>query len=176
MRIIRQAILSFFLIATLNIFALPALTTNHTHFIDSCGRIIILHGVNNMNKQPPYTVSAIGFDQRNINFLHQHGFNLVRLGIFWAAIEPKPGQYNGTYLKDITKTIRQLANTGIYTLIDFHQDGFSTKNDLGTGFPTWASLGQSDGFNPGFPMNYLGGNALNGQVISSEVDDNFTQF
>lgn len=156
--------------------ALPAIHTSGQQFIDSNGREVIFHGLNEMDKQIPYEPSAIGFDERNIQFIEDHGFNIIRLGVFWAAIEPKPGVYNDHYLQNIKQTIQLLAKHHIYTLIDFHQDGYSTSNNYGAGEPKWATLGVGSDYNPGFPISYHGGMKWFGHTIGTQLDDNFSQF
>ena len=53
------------------------------------------------------------------------GFNVVRLGIIWEAVETAPGVYNHTYLSEIEELVNRLAEKGIYSIIDTHQDLFS---------------------------------------------------
>ena len=81
------------------------------------------------------------------------GFNLVRLGIEWQALEPGSGGPNqpeictpGTpgdphefnraialrYLRHVAATVNLLARHGIYTLLDMHQDVYN-KNFRGEG-------------------------------------------
>jgi endoglycosylceramidase len=48
------------------------------------------------------------------------GFNLVRLGIVWEAVEISPGVYNQTYLDEMNKLIIRLGQKGIYTMVDSH--------------------------------------------------------
>jgi endoglycosylceramidase len=156
--------------------ALPALKIENNHLVDTNDRTVILHGLNEMNKQAPFEPSAIGFDERNIEFLQQNGFNVVRIGVFWTAIEPTPGHYNDAYLANIKQTIDLLAKHNIYTLIDFHQDGFSTKDGFGAGEPTWAALGTGTTYNPGFPLSYYGGMKYGGHVIGTRLDNDFTKF
>ena len=130
----------------------------HQHIIDNCGRQAFFNGVNVANRLKPYYPSAIGFDDRNMRLLQRQGFNLVRLGIFWRAIEPKPGQYNDRYLFHINQTIQQLARYHINVLIDFHQDAYSSP--WGFGFPSWSALGKAAAYNIGFPLNFMCGTRL----------------
>ena len=86
------------------------------------------------------------------------GFNVVRLGIEWQALEPgsggpnqpaicTPGAPGGTpewnqgvaeaYLNHVQATVNLLARYGIYTLLDMHQDVYNT-NFRGEGAPDWA--------------------------------------
>ena len=48
------------------------------------------------------------------------GFNFVRLGVMWEAVERKPDTYNDTYLDEVEGLINRLGKKGIYTLVDAH--------------------------------------------------------
>jgi len=52
--------------------------------------------------------------------LAEWGFNIVRLGVMWEAVETSPGQYNETYISEINDLINALGDKGIYTLVDAH--------------------------------------------------------
>ncbi|KAJ3164399.1 hypothetical protein HK101_000442 [Irineochytrium annulatum] len=71
--------------------------------------------------------------------LADQGWNMVRLPFNWEALEPTQGTYDLSYLSYYRDVVRALEQRGIYTLVDFHQDGFS-RWDLGgcgEGFPQW---------------------------------------
>lgn len=80
-----------------------ALYIEGQNFVNDKGEVVVLHSVNEGYKLPPYTPSATGFSEDDAKFLKDHGFNSVRLEVFWAAIEPKPGQYNDDYLASLKK-------------------------------------------------------------------------
>jgi endoglycosylceramidase len=117
---------------------------------------VILHGFNMVNKLPPYDPAAIGFDARHASFLREHGFNTIRLGLIWKAVEPEPGAYDEGYLDRIAATVDLLGAEGVHVLLDFHQDMLNERYN-GQGFPDWAAL--DDGIRPwpdvGFPGNYV---------------------
>jgi endoglycosylceramidase len=127
---------------------------------DAAGRVLVLHGLNMVYKVPPYYPSAAGFGSDDAAFLQQLGFNVVRVGVIWKALEPKPGVYDDRYLKHIVDTVRTLAKHGLLSLLDFHQDLYNERFQ-GEGAPDWAV--QDDGLsNPrnGFPLNYASNPAL----------------
>jgi endoglycosylceramidase len=62
------------------------------------------------------------------------GFNFMRLGVMWEAVERAPGVYNTTYLEEVNSLITRLGEYGIYTLVDAHQDVFARKI-CGEGMP-----------------------------------------
>lgn len=126
---------------------------------DSSGRVVILHGLNQVFKVPPYEPSANGFGDDDAAFLADNGFDAVRVGVIWAAVEPQPGVYDDTYLDSIADTVSTLAAHGIVSLLDFHQDMYNEKFQ-GEGAPAWAVINDPLSQilpNPalGFPGNYL---------------------
>lgn len=127
---------------------------------DASGRVIMLHGTNMVYKLAPFYPAAAGFDADDATFLRSIGFNAVRVGVLWQAVEPEPGVYDDGYLKKIAKTVSMLGHHGIFSLLDFHQDMYNQLFQ-GEGFPRWAV--QDGGLpNPrhGFPGNYLSNHAL----------------
>lgn len=129
---------------------------------DSDGRVVVLHGVNMVFKRPPYVPADTGFGDDDAAFLAEHGFNTVRLGVIYTAVEPQPGVYDDAYLDRIAETVAVLGRHGIYVQLDFHQDLYNERFQ-GEGFPDWAV--QDDGLpaqpQTGFPGNYLLMPALN---------------
>ena len=126
------------------------------------GRVVILHGLNMVYKRPPYAPQAVGFGADDARFLRYNGFNTVRLGLIYKAVEPQPGRYDGDYIDAIRSTERMLASHGIFSLLDFHQDLYNEKFG-GEGFPDWAVLDDGLPAEPltGFPTTYLTSPGLN---------------
>lgn len=128
---------------------------------DASGRVVILHGTSMVYKVPPYYPGAAGFGADDAAFLKSIGFNAVRVGVIWKALEPEPGVYDDSYLGQIAATVKLLAAQGIASLLDFHQDLFNERFQ-GEGAPDWAV---QDGGLPaqpqlGFPANYYSMPAL----------------
>ncbi len=123
---------------------------------DAQGRVVTLHGLNEVQKFPPYEPSATGFGDKDAAFLAANGFNAIRVGVIYKAVEPQPGVYDDAYLARIAATVDTLARHGIVSLLDFHQDQFNERFQ-GEGFPDWAV--QTDGLPAapqlGFPLNYV---------------------
>ena len=92
--------------------------------LDSEGRTLILHGVNAIYKVPPYLPDSSRFDvetslnEDDIRNLSEWGFNFVRLGVMWEAVEKKEGVYDTQYINQVKEIIKQLGKAGIYTLIE----------------------------------------------------------
>lgn len=122
---------------------------------DEWGRVVNLHGVNFVKKFPPIAPAAAGFGEDDARFLRDQGFNVVRLGVVFGAVMPQPGVIDQAYVDSIASTVRVLAHENIFTLLDFHQDGYGPFVH-GNGFPEWATL--TDGLpnpNDPFPTYYL---------------------
>ncbi len=171
---VRRVTLTVALGAALACLAIPAVAgaagplpvSNVDRWItDSAGRVVIAHGLNMVYKLPPYYPSKAGFGADDARFLARNGFNAIRLGVIYKAVEPRRPSggrpsYDNAYLAKIARTQKILARHGIYSQIDFHQDLFNEKFQ-GEGWPDWQV--QDDGLaNPrnGFPNNYLTNPAL----------------
>jgi endoglycosylceramidase len=128
---------------------------------DAQGRVVILHGLNMVNKRAPYTPAADGFGAAAAATLADNGFDVVRLGIIYAAVEPRPGKFDLRYLRSIASTVALLARRGVYSLLDFHQDQMAEEFG-GEGFPRWSV--ETDGLpvkKYPFPSGYVLSKALN---------------
>jgi endoglycosylceramidase len=123
---------------------------------------VILHGLNMVNKRPPYAPDAVGFGDDDAAFLASEGYDAVRVGVIYKAVEPQPGVYDDAYLDRIRGTVETLARHGIVSLLDFHQDLYNERFQ-GEGFPDWAVMDDGLPAQPqeGFPGNYLVQPALN---------------
>ena len=65
------------------------------------------------------------------------GFNLVRFLVFWDAVEPVPGQYDGAYLDRVEQRLDWFHEAGILVLLDMHQDVYARRFCC-DGAPEWA--------------------------------------
>jgi endoglycosylceramidase len=141
----------------------PKLPLSHAGrwITDAQGRVVVLHGTNMAYKLAPYYPSAIGFGASDAAFLSSIGFDAVRVGVLWQAVEPQPGVYDDGYLRHIAQTVATLSHYGIVSLLDFHQDQYNQLFQ-GEGFPSWSV--QDDGLPPepqlGFGGDYVGMPAL----------------
>ena len=140
----------------------PPLSHEGRWVTDARGRVVILHGVNMVYKRPPYHPAAAGFDRADVRFLARHGFNNVRLGIIYGAVEPRPDEYDRAYLRRIARTERLLAERRIFSMLDFHQDLYNERF-TGEGWPDWAVLDDGVPAQPtaGFPATYVTSPGLN---------------
>ncbi len=119
--------------------------TKGTAFIDSQGRERIFNGVNlcdkgwydeNGNRKHVYK-----YDEKMFRTLAEKGFNIIRLGMTWEAVEPQPGKYNEEYIDAIRGMLDMCEKYGLYAYLDMHQDLYSYFDDaVGDGAPAWACL------------------------------------
>jgi endoglycosylceramidase len=138
--------------------AAPVLPLSHKGrwLTDATGRVVNLHGINMVYKRPPYAPDAAGFGDDDAAFLASQGFNAVRVGVIYKAVEPEPGVYDDAYLDRIRATVDTLAAHGLVALLDFHQDMYNERFQ-GEGWPDWAVMDDGLPAQPasGFPNNYL---------------------
>ena len=129
-------------------------------FTDQSGRVVMLRGFNFVEKFPPFTPAADGFDDDDAALIAANGFNTIRLGVSFEFLMPTPGHVDRGYLASLAETTRILGRHGIYVLLDFHQDGWGPVTN-GNGMPAWATY--TDGLpNPPepFPRYYVTNPAL----------------
>ncbi len=132
------------------------ISTSGKKFIDSAGRQRIFNGINLCDKG--YNDSESGeriykpdeyFSEELIKKLADCGFNIVRLGLTWDAVEPAPGRYNEEYLAKIRTVADRCEKYGIYFYLDMHQDLFTGGEGLaGDGAPSWACITGGAKFKP----------------------------
>lgn len=133
---------------------------------DSTGRMLILRGLNYVNKDSENEFLNLTGDEAFVK-MKRWGYNAVRMGITWSALEPSPGEYSNTYMHDLDMRIRYARQHGIYVILDMHQDLFSVK--FGNGAPVWATLDE------GKP-HYTGGTWSDAYFISPAVQTAFDNF
>ncbi|KAI9346061.1 glycoside hydrolase superfamily, partial [Zopfochytrium polystomum] len=126
--------------------ALPILTVSGSSIVEaSTNRSVFLHGVNLAAKAPPFRAidtSSPAAIAAALDPIAAAGYNVVRLAFTWEAYEGTQGVYDQNYLQYYVTLVRELRKRGVYTLVDFHQDGFSrfSLNGCGEGAPEWAVL------------------------------------
>lgn len=103
--------------------------------IDGTGRVTQFHGFNLMHRLAPYTPAP--FSEADASWLADQGFNSMRLGVMYEAVEPELGRYDDDYISQMVDTNRMLEQLGFTNTIDFHNDVFAQQFN-GDGFPEWA--------------------------------------
>lgn len=110
---------------------------NGTRFQNESGKEIILHGVNVLCREAELGHLYPNFENA-FPFFKRMGFNLLRFGIFWHGVEPRPGVYDEAYLKRVKEIVNFAESYNIYIILDMHQDLFAQKYIDGA--PDWACL------------------------------------
>ncbi|WP_243075056.1 glycoside hydrolase family 5 protein [Microbacterium sp. SS28] len=126
---------------------------------DGEGDQVLLRGVN-VNQlvdffQPAANLPATRpLTEDDFAGIAEQGFNVVRLGLSWSALEPEPGTIDEAYLEKIQDAVGWAKKHDIYIVLDMHQDGWWAGNTTagtvcrpGTdpmwgydGAPAWATL------------------------------------
>jgi len=104
------------------------LQVNGPSIVRENGATMLLRGVN----LPPLSLSGVapaGYGAY-LDVAKSMGFNVIRLPISWAELEPSPGRFSAAYLDSVKKIVDLAAEDRMYVVIDMHQ----FKMD---GFPAW---------------------------------------
>lgn len=134
---------------------------------DAAGRVVVFHGINAAMKLPPYTLQSQGFTRADAAMLAREGFRLVRVWVFWKAIEPRPGVWDDSTLVAMRQFVSWLHDYGIGTMLNFAQVVWGEKFG-GLGFPDWAA--DTDGL-PALSMPTIDGQYAD--PAESRAWDNF---
>lgn len=113
------------------------LSVKEGRFVDAHGRTVILNGLNHVSKNPEENYLYAG-DEELFRRFKNWGFNCIRYGIHWDALEPEPGKINEAYLQEIDKRVKWAEENGLWLVLDMHQDLYGRKFDNGA--PDWATL------------------------------------
>lgn len=128
---------------------------------DASGRVVNFHGAAVVPGNETTPPENVGFGADDAAFLARNGFKLVRLGLFYRGYEIQPGVYDELYVDTFERTQRVLAEHGVFSVIDFHQDQLAPRY-AGRGFPDWFLI--DDGLpntQQPFPQGYFSNTALN---------------
>ena len=120
-------------------------TVSETHFLSANGQLLLLHGLNVVNKSQAEGY-AKNIERSDFAAIRSWGMNCVRLGILWDGLEPQPGRIDEDYLERIARIIGWAKAEGLYVLLDMHQDLFSVK--FSDGAPAWATLDEGHSYTP----------------------------
>ncbi|GAC1480202.1 MAG: hypothetical protein PVSMB9_04630 [Candidatus Dormibacteria bacterium] len=120
---------------------LPWLTANQRQIVDRSGRKVLLRGFNvdalvSYPKDPPAPL-----EETDAALMQQAGFDVVRLGIDWAQLEPERGHIATGYLDQVVAMVEMLNRHRLYVVLDMHfRLGWSPRFGY-SGAPGWATLG-----------------------------------
>ena len=115
------------------------LRTSNGQIVDGSGRKVLLRGFNDdalvsYPKSPPAPL-----DETDATLMQQGGFDVVRLGIDWAQLEPERGRIDESYLERVATAVSMLNRHGLYVILDMHfRLGWSPRFGY-SGAPGWAT-------------------------------------
>ncbi len=127
---------------------LPWLKTAAGHVVDDRGRNVVLRGFNvdALVSYPGHPPAP--FDEVDARLMQRAGFNVVRLGIDWAQLEPVRGQIDSSYLDRVAEAVRIVNAHGAYVVLNMHfRLGWSPRLG-GSGAPPWATMPLVPNWNP----------------------------
>jgi endoglycosylceramidase len=107
-------------------------TSSDRRFVDEQGRDVLLRGAN-VNSLAEYWQGVPGLGptvaltEADYDEMAARGFSVVRLLITWSRVEPIRGEIDEAYLDEVSDVVSELAERGIYTVIDMHQDAYSAS-------------------------------------------------
>ncbi len=129
---------------TVNAAASPLVAEGH-YFRDAEGGVVFLRGINvaGNSKVPPFKAVS---SASALEVLPSLGINTLRLLFTWEAFEPVQAEYSEAYLTYYRQVVSWAAQSGLYVVVDFHQDAYSRYllNGCGEGFPRWAVTPEVD--------------------------------
>ena len=117
------------------------LRTSNGQIVDGVGRKVLLRGFNvaalvSYPNDPPAPL-----DEMDATLMQEAGFDVVRLGIDWAQLEPERGRINQAYLDRVVGAVSTLNRHGLYVILDMHfRLGWSPHFGY-SGAPAWATIG-----------------------------------
>ena len=100
-------------------------------------------------------VEGVVLCERDFAQLYRLGYDAIRLNLSWSLLEPSPGRIDRHYLDRVAQVVAWAHQTGIYVILDMHQNAwskylYSTGADHCTapyqpirgydGAPKWASI------------------------------------
>lgn len=92
--------------------AIERISTSKGYFRDGQDRQRLFNGLNMVCKSAGsgyvYPLSLDDYRQ-----LSHSGINILRFGVFWAAVEPEPGVFDGAYLQRVKEQLEYAHKAGL---------------------------------------------------------------
>jgi len=105
--------------------------------VDRNGERVVLKGINLVCKDKSTNYVANVGESLFERFAN-YGYNVIRLGLFWGCVEPRPGVYDDSYLAKIREQAEWAGKHGLYVFLDMHQDLYGFE--FSGGAPDWATI------------------------------------
>jgi len=105
--------------------------------VDAERREVLLRGVN-VNALAEYWSSnafptTFPLTPEDADHIASIGWNAVRLLLSWSRVEPAPDVYDEAYLDQAADAVAMLAERGVYSIVDLHQDAWGATLAAGPG-------------------------------------------
>jgi endoglycosylceramidase len=114
------------------------LTVRGTSIVNGNGDIVLLRGVNYGGYEHNPNDPPLLHTEASYRLFSSMGFNVVRLPISWANLEPTPGILDWVYvLQMVNRDVIWAKNHNLYVILDMQQDFWSGRFN-GDGAPDWA--------------------------------------
>jgi len=122
-------------------------TVDGAWFRDAKRRVVLLRGANfstlEREREPERTRAP---REEDFAWLASLGFNLIRLPVAWASVEPRPSKYDHGFLHDqVDVLLRMASNHGMQVVLALHQIRWSSCILGGSGAPTWTCAAAESG-------------------------------
>ena len=109
--------------------------------VGPAGQEVILRGVNSngLVQYAPSRPEAVPLTAASVHEMAAMGFDFLRLPLSLSALEPEPGQISQAYLGKIAQILGWAQASGIWVLVDLHQDRYAAGLFPGEsdGMPPW---------------------------------------
>ena len=102
----------------------------------------------------------LDYNQTTLDNIKQHGFNIVRLALYWKAYNPEPGVYDMDAFDNLTSILSWASKNQIQTILEFH---FSFYLNPDPTMPSWLGSEQDRA-----PENFLFNNKSLSAFIAYE--------
>ncbi|WP_306334176.1 cellulase family glycosylhydrolase [Streptomyces sp. KL118A] len=113
--------------------------SGHRWITDRQGRALVLRGLSTASSAKQAADGMPWIEEKDVARERRSlGTNFVRFLLQWRKVEPSPGTYDRTYLRQVAERVRWYGKRGYHVLLDMHQDLYGPRVG-GNGAPAWAT-------------------------------------